>query len=288
MHSPPQDIQTALYRAALANGVPISLLGGLCFALTQYDPRAQGTLPKADQAHAAGKGLFLLSAAACDVLGVPDPFDPVANARAAGVLLARLGRDYKWDPQAMVTAFIFGRNATQKAVAAQRPVPAEVRDLLDRTLTAQVWLQERAEPNGHSTRAWPPDRSQGAELDNAIEGLAAANPGFTAAQALGERWRKYRDAPRGTGAPVFDGPAIVKFWQMYDATFARAPITDSRTPLPSRIKPEAYTPTLEAAKRALHASGALPLLDQAWAGVGLALLLWGVAALGGRRRSASA
>lgn len=284
MHSPPPDIQTALFRSAVANGVPISLLGGLCFALSKYDPRAVGVLPKADAQHAEGRGLFLLSQAACDVLGVRDPFDPVDNARAAGVLLHRLLRDYKGDPQSTVVAYVYGRTAARAAVAAQRPVPAAVRELLDAALSAQVWLQERAEPNAHSSRGWPPDGSAAAELDNAIEGLAAANPSFPAAVELAARWRRWRDAQHAS--LVFDGNSLQSFWKSYDVAFARAPITDSRTPLPSRIKPELYTPAVDAAKRALRESALPGLFDQAWAGVGLALLLWSVAALGGRRRSA--
>lgn len=278
MHQPPPDIHTALYRAALSSGVPISLLTGLCFALSKYDARAVGTLPKSDAQHAEGRGLFLLSQAACDVLGVADPFDPVENACAAGVLLARLARDYKHDPQAMVVGYVYGRVATRAAVAAQRAMPAAVRELLDAAMSAQVWLQERAEPDTRSTRAWPPDGSQAAALDNAIEGLLAANPSFAPAIVTADRWRRWRDAQHAS--LVFDGTSLVKFWELYDAAYARAPITDSRTPLPSRIKPEAYTPAVDAAKDAAKRAvqSAMPALEQAWAGVAIVLLLWGVAA----------
>jgi len=264
MHQPPQDIYTALYRAALSSGVPLSLLEALAFVLSGYRADAQSELPKANAAHAAGRGLFLLSPAACAALGVKDATDPTDNARAAGVLLARLKRDYHGDPQSMVVGFIFGRKATAAVVAAKEPVPAEVRDMLDRVLSARVWLQERAEPNGASTRDWPPADSQAAQLDNAILGLAAANPSYEPAQALARRWGPWRDAQRrdSTLRTMVSGPQLVKWWELYDAAYAGAPITDGRTPLPASIRPRSATPTVEAGQRALAA--ALPTLPQGW------------------------
>jgi hypothetical protein len=286
MRTPPDEIHTALYRAALGSGVPISLLTALAWAISHYDPRAEVTLPKPDAANAKGRGLFGLSQRACDVLGVTDATDPVQNARAAATLLARLGRGYKWDPQAMTVAFVFGRTATEAYVKARTPYPIEVRRLLEDTLNAQVWFQQRAEPDGRARGKWPLADTQAAKLDNAIEGLAAANAGFAPAQRLVSKWRKWRDKKRKPESVANEGLALKDFWKAYDTAYARAPITDSRTPPPSAFEPDVWGPVAEAVEREIREFLGTPpgWFGQGAAAVGLALLLWSVASLGGRRR----
>ena len=294
MRTPSDEIHKALYAAAIGSGVPISLLAGLAWAISKYDPAATVTLPKPDPSLAAGRGLFALSQRACDVLGVKDATDPLQNARAAATLLARLGRNYKWDPQAMTVAFVYGRTATAANTIARKPYPVEVRRLLEDTLNAQLWFQQRAEPDGRAglhtlyrnarVPLWPPADTQAAMLDNAIEGLAAANPSFAPAQALVSRWRTYRDRPRAIEAVANEGQNLKGFWKLYDAAYARAPITDTRTPLPSRFEPDSWGPVVELAKRKIR-----ELVDdfEWWgpgaAGVALVALLWGVANSGRRR-----
>lgn len=294
MRTPPDEIHKALYAAAIGSGVPISLLTGLAWAISHYDPAAQVTLPKPDPSLAVGRGLFGLSQRACDVLGVTDATDPLQNARAAATLLARLGRDYKWDPQAMTVAFVFGRAATAQHVKARTPYPVEVRRLLEDTLNAQLWFQQRAEPDGRANLyalnrnprvpPWPPADTQAAMLDNAIEGLAAANPSFAPAQSLATRWRTFRDRPRVTESVANEGHSLKGFWKLYDAAYARAPITDTRTPLPSRFEPDAWGPVVELAKRKLSELAN----DFEWwgpgaAGVALVALLWSIGSSGRRR-----
>jgi hypothetical protein len=234
--NPSAEVLLQLRAAAEQTGVPLSLLWGVAFAESGFDPSKDS---------GKAKGLMQLSPQICATYGVTDPFDARQSALAGAKLLARLGKALQWNLDAMLSAYVWGPTAYAKARAQGAKIPAEVTTYVRRALAARDVYRAKADrPHGSITQA----------LNIAIEALAKLNPTWPPASMVRDAWRSFF-ARRGgdSDAAALLNPDLAAQWHGYAAAYERAPITDESTPLPELLRPDLWRAAADKIDRTVHA-----------------------------------
>lgn len=215
---PNEPVYKALLAAAREYNVPVTLLMGVAFAESSFDPTKVGPITTAGNA----KGLMQLTDAIARAFGVTDPFDPRQSARAGARLLAELGKAYAWDPDKMLAGYVWGVSNVNQG----KPWPYEVTRYITRVKNARLFYETQGKPVG---------ATQAERIAYATKALDRLNPSWAPAQqAL---------------AFVVKSPSDFRGqWANYNRVFPRAPVTDPSTPAPSQITPD--TPLQNAVKDA--------------------------------------
>lgn len=226
---PSAEVFAALRAAAIETGVPLSLLWGVAFAESGFDPKAVGP----ETASGRALGLMQLMPRVAKANGVKDPLDPWQSARGGAKVLAALARALKWDVDAMLAAYVWGPVNYARGKAAGRDVPAEVMTYVRRALAArEVFRAKAPKPSG----------SYVAAFGAAIDALATLNPGYAPAAALQAKWRAFAAKISDSDASsLLNLPALRAVWRDYASVYDRAPITDESTPQPVLLEPEFWT-----------------------------------------------
>lgn len=270
---PTPDVAAALASAAQSERVPLSLLMGVAFAESGFDPSKVGPVTSSGE---RAVGLMQLMPATVKLFKVTDPSNAEQSARAGAQLLARLAKALNWDVPAMLAAYNWGPMAYAKAKAAGAPVPGEVARYVKRTLAARDYYRGQVErPKGQLMVA----------LNAAITKLASDNPNHVPATQLASSWAPFFEARgRDVDAEALLNPAVTTWWKAYRTVYERAPM-DLGVPEPSLIEPDFWARASKLADRAV--ATVKDVGEQTMVGVGAALFLVAVlvfAAHGGRRR----
>lgn len=142
--NPSPPIAAALESAANAAGVEVALLRAVAFVESRFNPLAHGPVtPKGWRA----KGLMQLGPDA--LTGVPDPWEPKANALAGARQLSQLIHKYH-DVSKALAAYNWGSGN----VDVNKTVPAQVATYVARVLDRLD--VERIALGGAATRPLPP------------------------------------------------------------------------------------------------------------------------------------
>ena len=226
---PTADVLEALTQAARATNVPLSLLWGIAFAESGFDPSKTGPYTRSGE---QAKGLMQLMPTIIATYKVSDPFNAAQSAMGAAQLLAKLGKALKWNWQDMLTAYVWGPTAYARAKTAKQPIPAEVSTYVRRALAARdVYRNKSDRPVGSLVQA----------LNTATEALAALNPSWAPATMARDAWRPFwasnAELPDVLAAARQD---VTAYWRNYQLAYERAPITDLTTPPPSLIEPSLW------------------------------------------------
>lgn len=228
-YEPSPVVLAALHNAAVASNVPLSLLWGVAFAESSFDPSKVGPLTSNGQ-HAVG--LMQLMPDVLQKYGVTDPFDPEQSALAGARFLAALAKPLKWDVVAMLSAYVWGAANYARAQSSGARIPSEVTTYVRRALAARDVYRNKADrPPGSLMRA----------LDIAINNLAALNPTWAPATQTRDAWRGYyaqHSTASDTSAVM--NPLLTPHWRSYQIAYERAPITDETTPRPELVEPDAW------------------------------------------------
>jgi soluble lytic murein transglycosylase-like protein len=115
---PTSDVLEALRAAALASGVPLSLLWGVAFVESRFDPTALSP--------AGAQGLMQLMPSTAELFKVSDPYDASQSARGGAAFLARLAKATNWDVPGMLYAYNWGPTNYARAKNEGRAIPASV------------------------------------------------------------------------------------------------------------------------------------------------------------------
>lgn len=249
---PTADVLAALRSAAQQTNVPLSLLWGVAFAESSFDPSKVGP-------NGYAKGLMQLSPAVLTKYGVTDPFDPQQSALAGAKYLAALAKPLAWDVPAMLAAYVWGAANYARAKASGAKQPKEVSTYVRRALAARDVYRNKADrPTGTLMQA----------MDKAINALASLNPAWAPATMARNAWTTrsatwpgYAARSGDTDAAALLNPFLRAQWANYRAAYERAPITDESTPRPELVEPDlwlAASQTVDRAKKAI-AEGAMGL-----------------------------
>jgi hypothetical protein len=220
--NPTPEVLAALRAAAITTGVPLSLLWGVAFIESRFNPRAVSP--------AGAQGLLQLMPATQQLYKVTDPFDATQSARAGARFLARLAKGTDWNVPAMLSAYNWGPTRYARAITEGRPIPAQVQKYARDVQAAQHYYRIQApKPLG----------SRIERIDKAIRALAALNPAYAPATAALKAWQPFFAAHSGdTDTSAVLSPAVKEHWQAYARAYARAPLTDNTTPLPEYVEPD--------------------------------------------------
>jgi hypothetical protein len=226
---PTPVVLAALRSAAEQTNVPISLLWGIAFAESGFDPSVTGPLTaKVKRA----QGLMQLLPEVSRAYGVTDPFDPAQSALGAAKLLAKLAKPLAWDVPGMLSAYVWGPTNYARAQAQGGKIPSEVTTYVRRALAARDVYRNKAsrKPGGIMVA-----------LNAAIEALAALNPLWAPAVMTRDSWRPFF-AQRGTDtdAEAVINPQLRSHWRAYQLAYERAPLTDESTPRPELVEPDLW------------------------------------------------
>lgn len=280
--NPTPEVLAALRAAAHETNVPLSLLWGVAFAESSFEPSKVGPITRSGE---RALGLMQLMPRTAAAYGVADPMNARQNALGGARMLAKLGKALKWDWAAMLAAYNWGATNYARAQTQGEAIPGEVTAFVRRALAARdVYRNKASKPVGALyTQA----------LGASIEALAALNPDWAPAVLVRDAWRTYYskagDSPDAHAAVSGD---VKNHWRGYQLAYERAPITDETTPTPEQIEPsfwqtasQAVDAATEAAKRFAKRAG--DVAGDAALGLGagifvLALFLFTVG--GGRRR----
>lgn len=257
---PTPEVLAALRTAASETNVPLSLLWGVAFAESGFDPKAIGPVTPSGQA----LGLMQLMPKVAKANGVTDPMNALDSARGGARVLAALARSLKWDVPAMLSAYVWGPVNYARGKAAGQAVPAEVLTYVRRALAARdVYRNKAPKPAG----------SYAAAFGASIEALAELNPSYAPAIALRDKWHAFAAKISDSDtASLVNLPALRAVWRDYATVYDRAPITDETTPPPALLEPdfwEGAERVYESAKRgvgdaALGIGGGLFVLALFW------------------------
>ena len=240
---PTQDVAAALSDAARAERVPLSLLFAIAFAESSFDPSKTGQPTTLGE---RAQGLMQLMPKVQQQYGVTDPFDPKQSALGAAKLLAWLARAraINWDMGKMAAAYHWGATAFAQALAAGKPVPAEVQRYVKRVLAAQLFYRQQA-PRTSSILV--------EALNGAIRQLAEDNPLYTPATELAAQWAPvFAQRAQLPDAQAVSDPVIHTWWQAYKTVYQRAPLDLGATD-PSFVEPKFWlkvAKTVDAAEAA--------------------------------------
>lgn len=274
---PTASVLEALTAAARATNVPLSLLWGIAFAESGFDPSKVGPYTRSGE---QARGLMQLMPSIVDTYKVSDPFDAAQNAMAAARELARLGKALKWNWQDMLSAYVWGPTAYARARTAKQPIPAEVSMYVRRALAARdVYRNKAGRPRGTATLVQA--------INAATEALAALNPSWAPASMARDSWRPFWESAGVAELPDAHAAArqdVTAYWRNYQLAYERAPITDASTPPPELIEPSLWheaVKTIDAVKKDLADLGGKAAIGL---GGGLFLLALFWFAVGGSRR----
>jgi len=257
---PTPAVYSALYNAAKQTGVPITLLMGVAFAESGFDPTKTGAPTSTGE---QAQGLMQLLAATRARYGVTDGYNAMESALGGGLFLATLAKALKWDVPAMLAAYVWGPTRYAQARAAGQAIPADVERYVTRVRNAQHYYRTQApRPRGTLMHA----------LDASIRALAALNPQYPPTTSLLNVWQSFYAKRRDdTDTAATLNPSLKKLWQAYSLAYERAPITDDSTPYPSDVEPDFWG---SAARAVDNASKAIThVAEQAAVGVGAGLFL---------------
>lgn len=252
---PSPDVAAALSAAAQAQRVPLSLLFGVAFVESSFDPSKLGPVTASGERAA---GLMQLMPATAKLYKVTDPFDATQSALAGARFLSALAKGLNWNVRAMLAAYNWGPVSYAKAIAAGKPVPQEVRRFVDKVLAAQLFYRQQA------------PRAAGqlvAALNAAITKLAEDNPLYTPATELAANWAPfYRVSGTLTDAQAIVLPAVHTWWKAYKTVYERAPLDLGATD-PSFLEPRFWLTVGKKVDRGVE------ILEQGAAGLGAALFM---------------
>jgi hypothetical protein len=228
---PPAEVYVPLRDAAVRFSVPWTLLTGIAWVESTYQPRAIGPVTKAGW---TAKGMMQLSPATIERYSVRDPFDPAQSAMAAAEFVGHLARGLAYDWRRVAYAYNMGAKALLDHEGSGKPMPSSVVAYADKVLAGRDWIQHQVQPVG----ANEVDR-----LNNAINGLAVANPASADAVALRAKWKAaYADTLAWFAthyAPLSNG-LFRAAWAEYARIYDRAAMTDGGTPPPDTIAPSLW------------------------------------------------
>ncbi len=220
MNRPSDAIYNALYKAAQAHNVPLTILEALAFEASGFDANKKQLQPKRS-------GLFGFTDEQLEAYGVVDPFNITQAIEGACLALLDILKHFS-DPAMVFAAWHFGSVLPVAHLPGTTPDtwPADVRKHAEKMLRIRYFYQDRGMPRGA-------DRLE--HLKNAIQALATLNPGLhPRINAAREALAAYEDS--FLPDPFFHGLQIV--WLAYREAFDIAPITTEKTPLPERIEPD--------------------------------------------------
>ena len=237
---PAPDIYAALASAATAQKMPVTLLMGIAFVESGFQAGATGPLTSAGW---RAQGLMQLSPAVIQQFNVVDPDDPKQAALAAAKLLNTLVTRFGWDVDKMLAAYNWGGGNVATAATIGRQWPAQVQAYVRKVKAARAYYQGQSEPVGDN----PIER-----LNNAVNGLAYANPTWSPAAVLKKRWGDWYALNHD--AYLVDKTGMNMLWQSYAQAYERAPITDVTTPPPAKIEPDQWA-ALQAIVKKVFSSG---------------------------------
>jgi len=272
---PTTEVYAALRDAAVQTGVPLTLLMGVAFAESGFDPTKTGEPTSSGE---RAQGLMQLMAATRSRYGVTDGYSAQQSALGGAKFLATLAKALEWNVPAMLSAYVWGPTRYAQARAAGKVPPQEVLRYVKRVQNAQHYYRSQAQrPRGQLMRA----------LDVAIQNLAMLNPNYAPAVSLLGVWSRYFPKHADdTDAAAAMNPSLKTLWKAYALAYERAPWTDETTPLPSDVEPDFWASAARsvdaATKTITRAAG------QAAVGVGaglffVAVFLVAVARHGGGR-----
>lgn len=264
--NPTPDVLAALRAAASETNVPLSLLWGVAFAESGFDPTKIG--PETSRGRALGLMQLMPKVAAAN--GVTDPMDAAQSARGGARVLAQLGRALQWNVESMLAAYVWGPTNFARAKATTGKVPAEVLVYVKRALAARdVYRRKAPRPSGNIVEA----------MNAAIEALAALNPAWQPATITLNEWRRFH-TQQGNVSALLNNPILRAHWRNYAAAYERAPITDESTPAPELLEPNAAVTAAKIVEDVKRGAGDAAL----GIGGGLFVLAVFCFAVSGRRR----
>lgn len=270
---PTQDVAAALKAAATTHHVPLSLLMGVAFTESGFDPSVVGKPTTDGQA----QGLMQLMPATIRTLGVTNPLDARESAMGGARFLARLARALDWNVPAMLAAYNWGPLNYARAKTAGRPIPTEVARYVRRVLNAQHYYR---------TRIPRPPGTLIAALNTAITQLAADNPLHVPATQLAGEWSAfYAKHASDSDATALTSAAVKRWWQAYGKVYERAPM-DLAAPHPSLVEPDLWLRAAKAVDSAIETAKDVGAKAALGLGGGLFVLLLYVFVVGtsGKRR----
>jgi len=266
--NPSPEVLAALQAAARQTNVPLSLLWGVAFAESGFDPSKIGPVTSSGQA----QGLMQLMPAIAAAYGVTEPLDARQSALGGAKLLAKLGKALKWNWEAMLSAYVWGPTNYARAKANPgTPMPGDVMTYVRRALAARDVYRNKADrPHGTLIEA----------LNAAIENLAELNPTWAPAIMARDAWRPFFAAHKtDTDVEALISQPLKAQFRGYELAYERAPITDESTPAPELVRPDLWKSAAEAVERvktrvsdaaegvALGLGGGLFLLALFWVAV---------------------
>lgn len=254
---PSPEVLAALRSAALQSNMPLSLLWGVAYIESRFNPKAVSP--------AGAQGLMQLMPATQKLYEVTDPFDPVQSAGASARFLSRLAKGTAWDVPGMLAAYNWGPTRYARAKNDGTPIPQSVQKYARDVQLAQHYFRMQApKPLGSLVE----------RLNKSITALAALNPSYLPAQAVLKAWKPYFAAHSGeTDAQALLSPNVKAHWQAYAGAYEHAPITDQTTPLPEYVEPDFW----QEASRTLDAAAATVKRAAGQAAIGLGAALFVVA-----------
>lgn len=225
---PTAEVLAALRTAASATGVPLSLLWGVAFAESSFDPSAVGPVTASGE---RAQGLMQLMPKVAAANGVTDPLDAAQSAMGGARELRKLGKALQWNVSKMLAAYNWGPINFARAQNAGQAVPASVAKYVRKALAArEVYRRKAPRPEGSIVEV----------LNAAIEALSALNPTYAPATKTRDEWRKfYAAGQHGNVLSVLNNPILRAHWRNYSAAYERAPLTDETTPAPELLEPSA-------------------------------------------------
>lgn len=226
--NPTADVLAALRSAASETGVPLSLLWGVAFAESGFNPAAIGPVTASGE---RAQGLMQLMPKVAAANGVTDPMDATQSALGGARVLAKLGKALQWDVSKMLAAYVWGPTNYARAVNAGQSVPANVATYVRRALAAREVYRNKADK---------PEGSYAAALGASIEALAALNPNYAPAAVLLGKWHALaaKIDVSSDASSLANLPTLRAVLRDYAAVYERAPITDESTPRPGMLEPE--------------------------------------------------
>jgi soluble lytic murein transglycosylase-like protein len=124
---PAASVALALASASKATGVDLTLLRGIAWVESRYNPSAVGPVTKRGW---RAQGLMQLGPEA--LVGVADPYDPVQNALAGAKLLAGYLKQFGGDTRRALAAYNWGPGNLAKHSTIPTEVSTYVANVLDR------------------------------------------------------------------------------------------------------------------------------------------------------------
>lgn len=235
MKAPSADHWKLFCEAALATGVPATLLAAVAFQESGYKPEKTGA-QTSEGWHA--KGMMQLSPVVIEATGVTDPFDARQSINGGAMLLAQLYQDpySRGNKQRVLGLYTWGIGRARKW-GTSRPWPVSVREYADSVLRNQYWLQSQSQPlNDGQAASHPMGR-----LAIAYANAAALNPGIVEVQNSAKAF--FELFPKEALNLIVDYndvliPRNAMWWLEYARIYDRIPVTSIESGLKATPRPE--------------------------------------------------